>query len=186
MLRDATIGSVTSIRRGFKRMMVRVWRRVRSAESGGGGAMFNLFARCCKMVFLYVSLWKREKRYDATKKKTSTHSTHCQSLREFIYAAMTGLTPVATKGPRENKVVMVDLWLGGKISAPVPDPTANTGPPNAPAKNRKMIIVQMFGAKPAPRVKSVKIGIDMRYTARLPSTSLAGEPIKGPNANPMT
>jgi hypothetical protein len=72
---------------------------------------------------------------------------------------MTGPTPVATKGPRENKVVMVDLWLGEKISAPDPGPTANTGPPNAPAKNRKMITVQMFGTKPAPRVKSAEMGI---------------------------
>jgi hypothetical protein len=99
---------------------------------------------------------------------------------------MTGPTPVAIKGTRANKVVMVDLWLGGKISAPDPGPTANTGPPNTPAKNREMMTVQMFGAKPAPRVKSVEMGIDIRYTARLPSTSLAGEPIKGPKANPMT
>jgi hypothetical protein len=98
---------------------------------------------------------------------------------------MTGPTPVAKNGPKENKVVMVDLLSGGKISAPLPGPIANTGPPNAPAKNLKIRTVQMFCAKLTPRAKSVEIGIDMRYTARLPRASLRGEPTRGPKASPM-
>jgi hypothetical protein len=114
------------------------------------------------------------------------HCVHCQ----FLYCA----TKPPRKGPRDGprkgairkKPVALALSRGGNISARVPPPTAKTGLPVVPAKNRHTSSEANVFEKPAPKVKSAHIGRDTLYTICRPKFSEIGEAIMGPQASPRT
>jgi len=84
------------------------------------------------------------------------------------------------------KVVARARSDGIHVSAIVPAPIASDGEKNIPAKNLKIASAAKFGAKPAPRVKSIPSGGVIRYTARRPYVSDRGAPSIGPKPKAST
>jgi hypothetical protein len=59
-------------------------------------------------------------------------------------------------------------FLALYMSAFVPDPTASTGPPMAPARNLHTSRLASDSLKPAPRMKSMKTHAETLYTTDRP------------------
>lgn len=76
------------------------------------------------------------------------------------------------QGPMKGIQRKVDVdkarQCGGNTSEFVPAPTASTGDPAMPAKNRQMTILANVLLNPAPSVNSMLIGRERRYTISRP------------------
>lgn len=88
------------------------------------------------------------------------------------------------KGEKRNKLIATARSFGRNTSTLVPPPTAKTGLPARPANNRHTQRLVNDLEKPAPRMKSMKIGADTKYTILRPWPSLSGAVRMGPIARP--
>jgi hypothetical protein len=170
-----------------------------------GGIIPRRFARRLRMIFLYVSFIGRQVGYTARDMKRIHHCVQRQLLYCTAKPPIKGLKLKSqlhnsqweasrksypregpANGARRKKVVAMALVRGGNKSAFVPAPTARTGLPKNPAKNRHTRREPKFWENPAPSVKSIITGRDVLYTMLRPCISLNGAAKTGPNASPMT
>ena len=186
MEKHATIGSVTSMRRGRKTVTKRR-NLIRASPGGsgfGGGGIPSLSARFCRMIFLYVSSWNAEKISAA---RPIINIGHCVHLHPF---AMTANPPTGgpIAGPRngasKNTALAAALDNGGHRSEFVPAPIARQPAPKAPAKKRQTKKEAKPCEKPAPKVNRREIGMVNMYASLRPNVSESGADTMGPKANP--
>lgn len=128
---------------------------------------------------------QRQPLYWATKPPTIGLA---QSVSTFDSQIVSRPTTHPSEGPANgairNMLVAMARTRGGNKSAFVPAPTASAGLPDRPAKNRHTHTLAKLFESPTPSVKSINIGLDVRYTSFRPWPSLNGAVTTGPKARP--
>lgn len=122
------------------------------------------FARFFRMMGLYVSFMGKAMMAAISVMKIWHHCVHRQDLYCATKPPMTGPNTGPVKGAARNILVATARLWGTKRSAFVPAPTASDGLPARPARRRQMMRLAKELEKPAPSVKSMKIGEETRYT----------------------
>lgn len=77
-------------------------------------------------------------------------------------------------------LIAIPLSFAGNISAITPPALVNGDDPNAPAKKRRIISVQLFWAPAAPQLKAVKAQYVLIKSSCRPKSSLSGAHRRGP------
>lgn len=88
------------------------------------------------------------------------------------------------KGAQTRMAIGMARSCGAQTSERVALPTLSAGLPKQPARKRHTVKLAMDCEKPAPSVKSAKMGVHTKYTALRPKFSLHGDAMRGPKARP--